>query len=590
MKPVTHYEVYQVKFDRWVLRARMAGAALERAVEIGRERESETGLPVQVVEERFDPETGKTELKVLRRLGKTVTEVKGPPEDADLAARIFMVILNGLGIGAIVVAVAAVLTAPMREAAGSTYTMFLLFLFAATTLASALVLFKLYVPIELVLWRAKSKESRERTSKLLLGFETEAAPPPMPARRPVMRDENHGSSFEGQTHARPDEQTAFQFASTAPPLPPELDGAPAAPTGEQAPAPVDGAPPTEAAATPAPPPVAELAPEAAEACDQLFVFADSALAMLALARPQASAFERFGFNLYLAGGATGALAVLAPEIKRDILCRALERAGTSAASAQGFADRLEPSIARPRFRMLYDAGIDAFMAPRDESGAFRHDRLTSLMHEWSDPTARGARAETVTFLLTDLVGSTAMTAQIGNSGAQRVVRAHNTIVRQVVKDYRGKEVKHTGDGLLLTFSDPATAARAAMEIQSEAAVYAEANPEAPLSLRVGLHTGEAGSEDGDYFGEAVMLLDGICAAADAGEISCSEEIVDRARGPAFSFTDVGPKPLKGTELERTIFKLAWKPKPKAAGARVEYRQIGALSTDGVLAPEPSSGN
>ena len=112
MKPVTHFEVYQVKFDRWVLRDRIAGAALERAVDVARQRESDTGLPVQIIEERFEPETGKTELKVIRRLGKAVAEIKGPPEDADVMARIFMVILNAFGIGAIVAAVAAVMTAP----------------------------------------------------------------------------------------------------------------------------------------------------------------------------------------------------------------------------------------------------------------------------------------------------------------------------------------------------------------------------------------------------------------------------------------------------------------------------------------------
>src|SRR5947209_6842705 len=117
MKPVTHFEVYQIKYDRWVLRARMAGAALERAVDVGRERESDTGLPVQIVEECFDPETGKTELKVVRRLGKTVNQAKSPPEDADLAARIFLVILNAVGIGAIVAVVTAIVTAPLRDSA-----------------------------------------------------------------------------------------------------------------------------------------------------------------------------------------------------------------------------------------------------------------------------------------------------------------------------------------------------------------------------------------------------------------------------------------------------------------------------------------
>jgi class 3 adenylate cyclase len=115
-----------------------------------------------------------------------------------------------------------------------------------------------------------------------------------------------------------------------------------------------------------------------------------------------------------------------------------------------------------------------------------------------------------------------------------------------------------------------------MEIQSQADAYVRDNPEAPLALRIGLHCGEANAEDGEYYGEAVLLIDGICAAADTGEITCSEEIVERATGPAFAFTDAGPKPLKGTEIERRVLTLAWKPKPKPVEGRLEYRQIGAL--------------
>ena len=64
-------------------------------------------------------------------------------------------------------------------------------------------------------------------------------------------------------------------------------------------------------------------------------------------------------------------------------------------------------------------------------------------------------------LFCDLVGSTALTSKLGNSGAQRVVRAHNTVVREALKEFKGREVKHTGDGLLCTFIDAAGAAKAA---------------------------------------------------------------------------------------------------------------------------------
>ncbi len=117
------------------------------------------------------------------------------------------------------------------------------------------------------------------------------------------------------------------------------------------------------------------------------------------------------------------------------------------------------------------------------------------------------------------------------------------------------------------------AARAAITIQQEALSYTQDNPDTPVSLRVGLHSGEATLEDGEYYGEAVSLLDGICAAADAGQISATDAI--RARCPAslFRFADIGIRTLKGSGLQHQIFLLEWIPKPKAPGP-LEYRQIG----------------
>ncbi len=117
--------------------------------------------------------------------------------------------------------------------------------------------------------------------------------------------------------------------------------------------------------------------------------------------------------------------------------------------------------------------------------------LPDLIAQWSDASARGAETKKVTFLLTDIVGSTALTSKLGNSAAQRVVRAHNAAARGAAKNFRGSEIKHTGDGMLLTFPDAAAACRAAMEIQQEGTAYARENPDAPLIMRLGVHFGES---------------------------------------------------------------------------------------------------
>ena len=560
MKPITNYEVYQVKFDRWALRQRLTSRDQDRAIEIGRLMEVESGVAVQVIEENTDLETGEITLRVIKRFGKAEQDVKGPAEDTDIASRMFMVALNAFGIGAIVAVIAAIALAPLKSANAEpgAYNMLLFFIFSASMLAGGLILFKVYVPVELILWRSKTAEARTRTIEaLLLGSSRSEG---QRAVRPAFR-EAPAPAAQLNPEAAGAEQTSFQIAPLA-------EGqTPADPTAV-----------SQALAAPAWPPEIEAAREIAR--NTLFIFTDAAVGLLALSRPQMQAFERFGLNLYLGGAAIKACdmtaqsgIILPPEIRRELLAATLERAGTNAGTVQSFVERLEPSLGRPRYKALAEAGAEAFIAPPDENGLPRHEKLNELLREWSDPTARGAQTESVIFLLTDIVGSTALTAKLGNSAAQRIVRAHNAVARAAVKDFKGREIKHTGDGMLLTFADPGSAARAALYIQQEAFSYAADNPEAPLSLRVGLHTGQAAADDGEYHGEAVLLLDGICAAGDAGQIVCSEEIAGRAASGSLRFTDLGPKLLKGTEIERKVFKLEWTPKMKPPGP-LEYRQIG----------------
>ncbi len=568
MKPITTYEVYQVKFDRWALHQRLAAHDQDKAIEAGRVLEASTGIPVQVLEETENQETGEVSLRVVKRFGKAAPEVKGPPEDTDIASRIVMVVINAIGVGAIVTVLAMIGLQPLKaaNAEAGAYNMLLFFIFAASMLASALLLFKVYVPMELILWRGKTPEARARCIDALVhGGRSEFQPRPMrPGFREAAVAPPLASDAPSATPSRaPGEpaplQTSFQIS--------ELPQEPAQPIAATVPL------------VPAWPPEVEAAREVAR--NTLFIFTDAALGLLALSRPEMQAFERFGLNLYLGGAAiracdlTAASGVsLPPEVRREILAQTLERAGTNAGTVQSFVERLEPSLGRPRYKALADAGAEAFTAPPGEDGKPRHEKLDALLREWSDPAARGAKSVAVIFLLTDIVGSTALTAKLGNSAAQRVVRAHNTVARAAVKEFRGREIKHTGDGMLLTFPDAVTAARAAIAIQQDAHTYAADNPEAPLSLRVGLHTGQAAAEEGEYHGEAVLLLDGICAAGEAGQITCSEEIAARTGGSNLRFVDLGPKLLKGTEIERRVLRVEWTPKMKAPGP-LEYRQIGA---------------
>jgi class 3 adenylate cyclase len=83
-------------------------------------------------------------------------------------------------------------------------------------------------------------------------------------------------------------------------------------------------------------------------------------------------------------------------------------------------------------------------------------------------------------MFTDIVGSTEMTERLGDSAALELVRVHDALVRRGLEAHDGREVKHTGDGIMASFQDVANATRAAADIQRRFAAF---NAESSESLR-----------------------------------------------------------------------------------------------------------
>ena len=92
-------------------------------------------------------------------------------------------------------------------------------------------------------------------------------------------------------------------------------------------------------------------------------------------------------------------------------------------------------------------------------------------------------------MFTDIVGSTEMTARLGDVAALELVRAHDALVRRGLASHYGREVKHTGDGIMAAFDKVSDAVSAAADIQRHFSVdNAEASQS--LSVRIGIHAGE----------------------------------------------------------------------------------------------------
>jgi eukaryotic-like serine/threonine-protein kinase len=171
------------------------------------------------------------------------------------------------------------------------------------------------------------------------------------------------------------------------------------------------------------------------------------------------------------------------------------------------------------------------------------DAMASAVEsERPDLRAHAAPDGTVTILFSDIENSTVLTERLGDERWLEVLRAHNSVFRDRIRAHRGFEVKSQGDGFMLVFPNPAQALRCALEIQQELAARSEAMPDAPIRVRMGLHTGEVVHEEGDVFGRNVILAARIAARAQGGEILVSEAMRDAASGDGVNFDN-------GTELE-----------------------------------------
>ena len=162
-----------------------------------------------------------------------------------------------------------------------------------------------------------------------------------------------------------------------------------------------------------------------------------------------------------------------------------------------------------------------------------------------------------TVLFTDVVGHTEMMQRLGDTKGRDVLRAHERITRETLKQHSGAEVKTMGDGFLASFGSVTSAMQCAIALQRAFATHTESMPE-PLHVRVGLNAGEPIEEDGDLFGSTVILASRIAAKAAAGEILTSDTVRGLLSGKGFLFADRGDFIPKGFEDAVRLYEVRWR--------------------------------
>ncbi len=163
-----------------------------------------------------------------------------------------------------------------------------------------------------------------------------------------------------------------------------------------------------------------------------------------------------------------------------------------------------------------------------------------------------------TILFTDIVGHTEMMQRLGDTKGRDVLREHERITRDLLKQHGGAEVKTMGDGFMASFGSVTSAMECAIALQRAFAAHTESMPE-PLHVRVGLNAGEPIEEDGDLFGATVILASRIAAKAGAGEILVPDTVRGLLSGKNFLFTDRGEFVPKGFEDPVRLYEVRWKP-------------------------------
>jgi class 3 adenylate cyclase len=222
----------------------------------------------------------------------------------------------------------------------------------------------------------------------------------------------------------------------------------------------------------------------------------------------------------------------------------------------GSEDRVVPiEVARyvasriPTARLAELPGIGHLAIGRSEPIAAEIERFVAEVWQsggWEESEPDRALA---TVLFTDIVGSTAKAAELGDRRWRELLEEHHALIRRQLVRFRGRELDTAGDGFFASFDGPARAIRCACSIT-------EAIRELGLEVRAGLHTGECELLDGKVGGIAVHIGARVAKEAKAGEVLLSSTVKDLVAGSGLQFEERAPAELKGVPGEWRLYAVA----------------------------------
>jgi predicted ATPase/class 3 adenylate cyclase len=167
------------------------------------------------------------------------------------------------------------------------------------------------------------------------------------------------------------------------------------------------------------------------------------------------------------------------------------------------------------------------------------------------------RVETLTFLFTDIEGSTALLARLGDDGYARVLAGHHALIRSALAAHDGREVDTQGDAFFAVFSSPRACVAAVLAMQRDIQDHAWPSGE-QVRVRMGIHCGEAAQTATGLVGLEVHRAARVAGVAHGGQVLVSEAAAVLVRDwlpPDVSLADLGVHRLKDLGRSERIFQL-----------------------------------
>ncbi len=287
-------------------------------------------------------------------------------------------------------------------------------------------------------------------------------------------------------------------------------------------------------------------------------------------------YTKFGLTLFFAGAgeALSRKFRIIGKAALNIMVKHVVALGNSDRIARGFIANIEEYLLDDRYFGMYRRGRSAayrrIIDPKAPLG------LDAALAEWRNPTKSKDDEEAdgdepddekpkeaddgekfVAVFFTDIVDSTAKQQKNGDRWMMDVIRAHNEIVREGLKKYAGREIKHTGDGIMATFPSAQNAVEASILMQRGFKQFANVMPDRGFEVRVGISAGEPIHEGGDIFGTPVNLAARVLSKTDANQICVSSIVKDLCQGKGYKFNQHGTFELKGFPEAQIIYNVGY---------------------------------